>query len=306
MIRAVSTLLVLAGWVAAADLWAQTVDTLEAVPLSVAGFHDARSVGVDPFGALYVADAGRDVVVKMDGLGRLLATLGGPGSREGEFDDPSGLDPTNGMVLYVADSGNHRIQIFSRSFAYLGAIPLARSDQRSSAGVTYRRQDGEGMAFASGDPIDVGASSSNDIFAIDADRRAVLAWNENRRFSRIIGSVDGGRGALLEPVSVWTGEGATLYVADRGAGSVVVFDQYGTFIRSLGAGLLADLRAVTYAGGRVVAALPRALVLFDEAGRSERRIEIRIPEEIVDVAAGRDGTLYVLSGVRLYRLHAAP
>ena len=306
MIRAASTLLMLVGWVAAGDLRAQTVDTLEAVPISEPTFHDARSVGVDPLGALYVADAGRDVVVKMDALGRLLATLGGPGSREGEFDDPSGVDPTNGMVLYVADAGNHRIQIFSRSFAYLGAIPLTRLDQPSSAGVTYRRQDGEGIAFSSGDPIDVAASSSNDLFAVDADRRAVLAWNENRRLSRIIGGVDAGRGALQEPVSVWTGEEAVLYVADRGAGCVVVFDQYGTFIRSIGAGLLADLRAVTFAGGRLVAALPRALMLYDGAGRFERRIDVRIPEEIVDITAGRDGTLYVLSGLHLYRLHAAP
>lgn len=306
MIPTVSTLVLLVGLFAAGGIRAQPADTIQAVAIPSQTFRDARGIGVDGLGALYVADAGADVIVKMDAMGRLLATVGGPGSREGEFDNPSGVDPTNGMILFVADAGNRRIQIFSRSFAFLGSIPLVRTGEGPSAGITYRRQDGESVDLSTGIPISVASSGANEIYAVDADRRAVVKWNENRRLSAVVGSVDGGRGALGEPVDIWVGAESLLYVADRGGRAVVVFDQYGTFVRSIGAGRLEDLRSVTLAAGRVVAALPRALMLYDRSGRFERRLEVDIPEDIVDVAAAPDGTLYALSAARAYRLHAAP
>lgn len=307
MIRiTVSTLLALTGLLAAGGIRAQTVDTVRAVPIPNQTFLDARGIGVDPIGALYVADAGRDVIVKMDPMGLLLATIGGPGSREGEFDDPGAVDPTNGLVLYVADAGNHRIQIFSKAFAFLGSIPLVRAEEESSARATYRRRHDESDGFPTGIPIGVATSGANEIFAVDTDRRAVLKWNENRRLTGTIGGLDAGRGALGDPVDVWVGPESLLYVADRGAGAVVVFDHFGTFVRSLGEGRLVDVRAVAVSGGKVIAALPRALVVYDRTGRFDQRIEIDIPEDIVDVAAAPDGTLYLLGARRVYRLFVVP
>ena len=51
--------------------------------------------------------------------------------------------------------------------------------------------------------------------------------------------------------------------------------------------------------------LAHSLVAYDETGRFERRFEIAMDTHIVDVAAGTDGTLYVLGVQRLYLLAPA-
>ncbi len=280
---------------------AQPVDTLRAIPLAGPDFVDARAVAMDPFGIVYVADAGRDVVYTMNEQGERLAVLGGPGSQEGAFDDPVDVDPTNGLVLYVADAGNRRIQIFSRSGAYLGAVPLVRTGEDVSARVTYRRQDEAAADYSSGIPTAVATSSANEIFAVDMDRGVVRKWDQDRRPAGVIGGIGAGRGVLVEPVDIAIGADRLLYVADRGTESLMVYDQYGTFVRTIGAGL-AGLRAVVVDGGRVYAVLAQSLVAYDETGRFERRLEIAMDTHIVDAAAGTDGTLYVLGARRMYLL----
>ncbi|MEX0821712.1 MAG: NHL repeat-containing protein [Rhodothermales bacterium] len=300
------------------DAGGLVADTVRAVPLSHEPFRAARAIAVDPLGALYVADAGRDVVVKMDADGSVAATIGRTGSRGGEFDDPSGVDPTNGLVLYVADAGNRRVQIFSRAFAYLGAISLGGGGQDSAGGVTYRRQDDAANTFPTGTPIAVATSNAGELFVLDAERRVVLKWNADRRMTAVIGDVDAPTGALVDPVDVAAGPESLLYVADVGERSVLVYDHFGTYVRTIGGGRLSDVRAVAVTGratgrapgvlsaGRVYALLPRALMVFDDRGRFEGRMEIQVGEDLVDVSAGPDGTLYAVSSRRAYRLALRP
>jgi sugar lactone lactonase YvrE len=70
-----------------------------------------EGIAVDRDGNLWVADYGRDRVVKLAPDGRLLLSWGGRGSGPGEFVGPKGIaiDPTSGR-LYVADTGNARVQ----------------------------------------------------------------------------------------------------------------------------------------------------------------------------------------------------
>jgi DNA-binding beta-propeller fold protein YncE len=70
-----------------------------------------EGIAVDHDGNLWVADYGRDRVVKLAPDGRLLLSWGGRGSGPGEFVGPKGvaIDPTSGR-LYVADTGNARVQ----------------------------------------------------------------------------------------------------------------------------------------------------------------------------------------------------
>ncbi len=277
------------------------VDSVAAVALTHARIDDAQAIELDPFGALYVADAGQHVIMKMDTTGRLLERLGGPGPREGSFDRPMDVDPTNGLVLLVADAGNGRIQMFSRSHAFLGSIPLAGGGQRAGE-VTYRRRDDDPRIPASGTPIAVASFGSNETYAIDADRGVVLQWDGNRRLTRVIGDLDAGDGALSEPVSLWAGPESLLFVADRGRGEVVVFDAYGSYVRSLGSGLLRRLVAVTGRGRSVLAVLEDAIVVFDIRGRRHRTIQPNLTERLVDAAVAPDGTIYVLTATGIYRL----
>lgn len=283
----------------APPLAAQPVDTVAATSYPRLTFGDAQAVEADPFGALYVADAGRHVVVKLDTSGVYVESLGGPGTREGAFDLPMDVDPTNGLVLLVADAGNHRIQLFSRSHAFLGSIPVSAGEH---AQVTYRRQDSDQRSMSTGRPISVASFGSNEIIAIDSDRNAVLKWNENRRLARVIGDVDAGAGMLAEPVSLWTDDESLIYVADRGRKAIVVFDHFGSYVRSIGEGRLGGIVSVSGQGDQVFAVLSDRILVFGRTGDLERTLVPVIDGALVDAAAAEDGSLFVLTANRIHRV----
>ena len=70
-----------------------------------------EGIALDREGNVWVADYGRDRVVKLSADGHFLFAWGGRGSGLGEFVGPKGVafDPGSGR-LYVADTGNARIQ----------------------------------------------------------------------------------------------------------------------------------------------------------------------------------------------------
>jgi sugar lactone lactonase YvrE len=80
-------------------------------PVPDAQLRRPEGIALDRDGNVWVADYGRDRVVKLSPDGRLLQTIGSRGSAAGEFVGPKGIavDPSTGR-LYIADTGNARIQ----------------------------------------------------------------------------------------------------------------------------------------------------------------------------------------------------
>ena len=281
----------------------QAADTLTAVRLIHPSLVDARAVAVDPFGSIFIVDSGRDAVLKLSPIGAHLATFGGPGSRDGEFDEPADIDPTNGMVILVADAGNRRIQRFSRTFAFLGSIPLPNPDERRSADparIIYRRSDSGSNSYDSGIPIAIASTGANELFAVDADQNVVIRLDEDRRAVRVIGDVDAGEGLLNRPVALAVSDDL-LYVADAERMAVLVYDTFGSFVRSVGEGRLPGIRALASQKNLLYVALARQIVVYGPSGLT-RTIDVDIPEDIVDFALKADGEMLLLTPTALYRL----
>jgi DNA-binding beta-propeller fold protein YncE len=59
-------------------------------------------------------------VWKFDGEGTVLTGWGGEGSEPGRFLTPHGIAVDENEMVYVADSGNHRIQKFAPDGTHLG------------------------------------------------------------------------------------------------------------------------------------------------------------------------------------------
>lgn len=72
------------------------------------------AVFLDDGGALAVADAGLHEVVIFGGDGAVTRRVGGFGHFPGQFAAPTSVDFAAGR-LYVADSDNHRVQVFDRA-----------------------------------------------------------------------------------------------------------------------------------------------------------------------------------------------
>ncbi|MGI9175418.1 MAG: NHL repeat-containing protein [Rhodothermales bacterium] len=280
-----------------ADVQADTAIT-EAVELAT--FVEARALAADPSGVLYVVDGGRDVVQKLAPTGAVLATLGGPGAGEGEFDGPTDIDPTNGLVLVVADAGNGRLQRFSRAFLFLEAVPVgsvtgseARLGNASRYGSARDRLGGPGT----GRPTAVAVSPSGETYAISETEGYVIRWDEDRRTTRTIGGYDAGAGALDEPVALAADE-ASLYVADRGQAAVKVYDAFGGYVRALARGLATDVQALTLTDDALWIVLPRQILIYGLDGRLRGAISVEVGEDLVD-AVRVGGVTYVLTRTRL-------
>jgi hypothetical protein len=87
-------------------------------------FNFAQSqIAVAPDGSVYVTDPGNNRVQKFDSSGGYVLQIGAPGgaagSGDGELSGPQGVAVASDGSVYVADTGNNRVQKFDSSGAYL-------------------------------------------------------------------------------------------------------------------------------------------------------------------------------------------
>jgi len=85
-------------------------------PNGRSAFDNPFGIAVAADGKIWVSDRGRGRIYCFDEAGEILMTLGGakPGTNPGEFNSPKHVTII-GNKLYVADTGNNRIQIFDLS-----------------------------------------------------------------------------------------------------------------------------------------------------------------------------------------------
>lgn len=256
---------------------------------------DARALALDPTGALAIADAGAATVLLLDTLGVPLAGFGGPGTGEYAFIEPSGVDPGNGLVLTIADTGNGRLQRFSRDGRLLHSIPVPTGRGRDAG----EQGAGERGERGAGRPIAVAAAVTGELYAIEETAGVVLRWDARRLFDRVIGGREEGEGALRVPVDLALGADGRLVVADRGHGALVVYDVFGQYLRRIGDGQLQGVVAVTVVGERLVAVLPGEVRLYGLDGRLAAAFVPRTGAPLVD-AAGDGRRLFTLTRTRLF------
>ena len=290
-------ILILGLLLAPLGAYAQPLDTLR-VAGTIARFDEARALDLDPQGRVYVVDGGASVVYQFSPTGLLLAQIGGPGSKEGAFFSPSDLDPTNGLVLVVADTGNSRLQRLSNRFVPLESIPVTRIDAfvpgQAGQPVYSLGSDG-GVETADGTPIAVVTTSAGEMFAIDAAQGLVLKWDRQRRYERVVGSYAAGVGVLREPVAL-EADDVYLYVADAGQSAVLVYDHLGQYVRRIGAGRALDIVAVRSDGASLWVAGQDRIEVFQKPGYLLSRLFVEgLEEPLVDVFPMGDSVLLLTS-----------
>jgi len=82
------------------------------------GFSSPEGVTVGQDGAVYVTNVGHHNVMKFVN-GKLVKQVGGKGSAPSQFIRPHDVDFGPDDHLYIADSGNHRIQIFDKNLNFV-------------------------------------------------------------------------------------------------------------------------------------------------------------------------------------------
>ena len=118
--------------------------------------------------------------------------------------------------LYMVDSGNNRIQKFTKDGAYLG--------QWGSKG------DGDGQFDL---PWGIDIDSVGDIYVADWRNDRIQKFAPDGRFLMKFGSSGSGDGQLNRPTGVAVDRSGVIYVADWGNDRLQVFSPEGEFIAKL-------------------------------------------------------------------------
>ncbi len=284
-------------------LAAQPVDSLLTRMDTLAFFEDARALSADRVGRLYVLDGAKATLTQLSSEGIILNTWGGPGQGDYEFDDPSDVDPSEGLVIWVADAGNGAIKRFSSEFLHLETLSLAEAQAGQRAGYTgFREREGNPDTDLVGRPLAVGQTISEDLFALDLERNAVIKWDADRRVERIFGGYDDGAGALSDPVALELGSEGQVFVADQGHEAVMVYDRFGQFLHRLADGIATEVSSLAMHRNRLLIVLPARILVYEATGRLAITYAVDIGDPLVDVAvAGQH--LYLLTASHLFRIN---
>ena len=178
---------------------------------------------------------------------------GGPGTEEGQFNEPRDVAVDGEGNVYVADTGNRRVQKFDSRGEFLLAwnggeedfteplaVVVTSQDQvlvlDSDMGWIYRfTADGESLGRFAGPeaqffhPRGMAIDAQDHIYVADTGGCRIVKYDVNGNRLAQFGEKGSGPGQLLEPTDVAIAPGGGLYVADTSNRRIQRWDLFGRY-----------------------------------------------------------------------------
>ncbi len=221
------------------------------------------------------------------------------------FNKPSSLVFGADNEFYVADSGNHRIQVFHqdgsflRGFGSSGATPgllnqptglavraaeVFVADSRNHRIQVYNKNSGQflrgwgKLGQQAGNfnvPFGIAISAAGQVFCVDSLNHRVQVFDLTGKFLFQWGGQGTANGQFYTPEGIVTAPNGEVYVVDSGNHRIQVFDLNGKFLRTWGGKGDTDGKffkpygiSLTQTGQLVVAdSLNNRIQIFDNSGR---------------------------------------
>jgi tripartite motif-containing protein 71 len=236
-------------------------------------FGPIGGLATDATGNVYVVDSAHNRIEKFGPSGEFITSWGHLGNELGQFNFGSSQDPTKppgggitvyGSYVYVADSGNDRIERFNLSggealewgsygsgagqFSYpRGVVANAtevlvtdddnhRIEKFSPAGQFESAAGSEGTTGGQfGFPYGIALDAAGNVYVADDINHRIVKLNPGLGFVTEWGGFGSKAGQLAFPRGLASDPAGDTYVADTANDRVQVFDPEGHFLRTLGA-----------------------------------------------------------------------
>ncbi|HNW44039.1 MAG TPA: hypothetical protein PKI19_06005 [Elusimicrobiales bacterium] len=187
----------------------------------------ADAFAVTPENAIVAYMPETKEVVLAEGENRKPLIKSGP--LQGQVKNPRGLFVDAKGMIYVADSGNDRVQIFNPDGTYSNMFGESGSDEGQ-----FRN------------PVSVTVNSKGNIYVADNKNKKIKAFSPDGMFLFAVGPQLGNL-TLMSPVAVRCDENKNVYVLDSVLKKVIVTDAMGKFLRVWDdSGNLQDPAAMSY------------------------------------------------------------
>jgi tripartite motif-containing protein 71 len=235
-------------------------------------FGPIGGLATDAAGNVYVVDSSHNRIEKFDAAGNFILAWGKRGSEPGQFDFGSSQDFTKppgggiavgGEFVYVADSGNNRIERFNLQgseaiawgskgsapgqFSYPRGVAANGSEVLVSDDDNHRIEKfaPEGAFIAAvgsqgtgpgqfGFPYGVALDAAGNVYVADDINHRVVKLNPQLGFAGAWGGFGTKPGQLAFPRALASDPAGNNYVADTANDRISVFDAEGNFLRALG------------------------------------------------------------------------
>ncbi|XP_045169817.2 RING finger protein nhl-1-like [Mercenaria mercenaria] len=149
--------------------------------------------------------------------GRAIIRFGTRGSNESEFVWPRGLTVSRSDQVYVADSSNHRVQVFDNIGNYIKSFG------------SYGQGDGEFDCLAG-----ITMNTMGDFLITDRYNHRVQVFDSNGNFTFTFGEEGNGDGQMCYPWGIACDSMGFIYVCDKENHRIQVFQSNGVFARKFG------------------------------------------------------------------------
>ena len=212
------------------------------------GVSGAHTISVDSDGTLLVADTGNHRIVRFSQTGELLQIIGQYGSADGQLILPHDVCVDVDGSILVADTGNNRVVRYSRQGAFVstfGKYGSGGADLNSPQGIAVSRSGRifvadcingrlkiytpSGALSAQSPPMGtlirgVRIDSVGNAHVTEMDNRRITVWSADAMFAYTYGSSGTGDYQFLEPRTVSISASGLIYVVDKSAGAIKVFE----------------------------------------------------------------------------------
>lgn len=264
-----------------------TADTVLVEEYALGAFQHAVRLDVGSQGWLYVLDADRNSLSLFKDKTSAPITVGGYGWTSTSFDGPTGV-ATDGINVYVADHGNHRIQRFDRNLNFIS---------------TFSTRDTTVVETRFGYPSGVAISRFGDLFIVDEENSRVVKFNARSQFERAFGNLGDERGRLQHPLKILLSSDDQVYVLEPN--KIIVFDYFGNYLRTVGGGVFHHAKGFAVGSENDVVVTSDSLYWFSKHGgvmntMAAKNILSSTPVRTMEDVAVVHDRLYLLTAEKVF------
>jgi tripartite motif-containing protein 71 len=170
---------------------------------------------------------------------KAITKFGSKGSGDGQFESPKGMAVNHIGTVYVADSGNHRIQKFDSNGNFVtkwGSVWA--NDRKIDDGIANRLDNwisSKLMKDKFNNPSGIAMDINNvNIYVADSGNHRIQKFDSNGNFVTKWGSKGSKDGQFYYPNGIAIDSKEYVYVADRSSHRIQKFDSNGNFVTKWG------------------------------------------------------------------------
>jgi len=193
------------------------VDQIISGQILNAGLSEPYGLAESRDGSVFVVDRGANRVIRFNSDLKPENQIGGYGLGTESFNRPTFVAVDNGLNIYVCDENNRRVARFDARLNYVDDIRFADEED----------------PFKFGYPSGIGVTSYGEVWIADREKNRLCLFNNIGRFDRFLGDFGSPEGQLANPEKIVTDIDGKFYVCDAGQRRLVIYDEFGNYIRKL-------------------------------------------------------------------------